>query len=141
VEPVANEAPACRGQDLGALIVLVLLGRFSFAVKEKIHGYAGFEVRNGDGAFVGPWGVMLHFPELAQPLGRFGNLAQQLPGLPERARQVVVLTIGARFNVAYEMYAHAKIAVQLGGLEPRVTSPSQPNGGLSCRWLLSPKSS
>jgi 4-carboxymuconolactone decarboxylase len=30
--------------------------------------YAGFEIRNADGAFVGPWGVMLHFPELAQPV-------------------------------------------------------------------------
>lgn len=74
--------------------------------------YAAFEVRNRDGAFVGPWGVMLHFPELAQPLGRFIDLAQKLPGLSERARQVVILTIGARFNVAYEMYAHARLASQ-----------------------------
>jgi len=76
--------------------------------------YAGFEVRNSDGAFVGPWGVMLHFPELAQPLGRFINLAQQLSGLSERARQVVILTTGARFNVAYEMYAHARLGLRAG---------------------------
>lgn len=76
--------------------------------------YAGFEVRNADGAFVGPWGVMIHFPELAQPLGRFIDLAQKLPGLSERARQVVILTIGARFNVAYEMYAHARLASRAG---------------------------
>lgn len=76
--------------------------------------YAGFEVRDADGAFVGPWGVMLHFPELARPLGRFIDLAQRLPGLSERARQVVVLTIGARFNVAYEMYAHARLASRAG---------------------------
>lgn len=76
--------------------------------------YAGFEVRDGDGAFIGPWGVMLHFPELAEPLGRFINLAQQLPGLSERARQVVILTVGARFNVAYEMYAHARLASRAG---------------------------
>lgn len=76
--------------------------------------YAGFEVRDADGAFTGPWGVMLHFPELARPLGDFINLAQRLPGLSERARQVVVLTIGARFNVAYEMYAHARLASRAG---------------------------
>jgi 4-carboxymuconolactone decarboxylase len=76
--------------------------------------YAGFEVRTTDGAFVGPWGVMLHFPELAQPLGHFIDLVQQLPGLSERARQVVILTIGARFNVAYEMYAHARLASRAG---------------------------
>lgn len=76
--------------------------------------YAGFTVREADGAFVGPWGVMLHFPELAEPLGRFIDLVQKLPGLSERARQVVILTIGARFNVAYEMYAHARLAARAG---------------------------
>lgn len=79
--------------------------------------YAGFEVRDADGAFVGPWGVLLHFPQLAQPLGHFIDLAQKLPGLSERARQVVILTIGARFNVAYEMYAHARLA-SWAGLRP-----------------------
>lgn len=76
--------------------------------------YAGFEVRDTDGAFVGPWGVMLHFPELAEPLARFIDLVQRLPGLSERARHVVVLTIGARFNVAYEMYAHARLGARAG---------------------------
>lgn len=76
--------------------------------------YQGFEVLNPDGAFVGPWGVLLHFPDLAVPLGQFINLAQKLPGLSERARQVVILTIGGRFNVAYELYAHAPLAARAG---------------------------
>jgi 4-carboxymuconolactone decarboxylase len=76
--------------------------------------YQGFEVRDADGAFVGPWGVLLHFPELAEPLGRFVELAQHLPGLSERARQVVILTLGARFNVAYELYAHTPLAERAG---------------------------
>jgi 4-carboxymuconolactone decarboxylase len=76
--------------------------------------YQGFEVRNAEGAFTGPWGVMLHFPDLAVPLGQFINLAQKLPGLSERARQVVILTIGGRFNVAYELYAHAQLATRAG---------------------------
>jgi 4-carboxymuconolactone decarboxylase len=76
--------------------------------------YQGFEVKNADEAFVGPWGVMLHFPDLAVPLGQFINVAQKLPGLSERARQVVILTIGARFNVAYELYAHAPLAARAG---------------------------
>jgi 4-carboxymuconolactone decarboxylase len=76
--------------------------------------YQGFEVRDRDGAFVGPWGVLLHFPDLAEPLGRFVELAQHLPGLSERARQVVILTIGARFNVAYELYAHTPLAERAG---------------------------
>jgi 4-carboxymuconolactone decarboxylase len=51
-------------------------------------------------------GVFLQFPELSKPLIDFINLAQKLPGLSERARQVVILAIGGQFNVAYELYAH-----------------------------------
>ena len=76
--------------------------------------YQGFEVKTAQGAFVGPWGVMLHFTHLAVPLGQFIEAAQKLPGLSERARQVVILTIGARFNVAYELYAHTPLAVRAG---------------------------
>src|SRR5215469_13940816 len=79
--------------------------------------YAGFEVKRPDGAFVGPWGVLMHFPELAAALGRFVDLVQALPGLSERERQVVILTIGARFGSAYEMYAHRALA-ERAGLRP-----------------------
>jgi 4-carboxymuconolactone decarboxylase len=80
----------------------------AFEAMTRGEEYQGFEVKNADGAFTGPWGVMLHFPDLAVPLGQFINLAQKLPGLSERARQVVNVTIGGRFNVAYELYAHAR---------------------------------
>jgi 4-carboxymuconolactone decarboxylase len=89
----------------------------AFAKATEAEEYQGFEVRDEQGAFVGPWGVLLHFPELAEPLARFVTLAQQLPGLSERARQVVILTIGARFNVAYELYAHTPLA-ERAGLRP-----------------------
>jgi hypothetical protein len=29
--------------------------------------YSGFEVRNPEGAYIGPWGVFLQFPELSKP--------------------------------------------------------------------------
>jgi 4-carboxymuconolactone decarboxylase len=86
--------------------------------------YQGFEVKNPDGAFVGPWGVMLHFPDLAVPLGQFIDLAQKLPGLSERARQVVILTIGGRFNVAYELYAHTPLAARAGLLPDQIAALS-----------------
>ena len=76
--------------------------------------YQGFEVKDSEGAFTGPWGVMLHFPGLAVPLGQFITLAQKLPGLSARARQAIILTIGGRLNVAYELYAHAPLAARAG---------------------------
>lgn len=86
----------------------------AFEAMTREEEYQGFDVKNADGAFTGPWGVMLHFPDLAVPLGQFIDLAQKLPGLSERARQAVILTIGGRFNVAYELYAHAALAARAG---------------------------
>jgi 4-carboxymuconolactone decarboxylase len=86
----------------------------AFEASTRAVEYQGFEVKNAEGAFVGPWGVMLHFPDLALPLGRFIGLAQRLDGISERARQVVILTVGGRFNVAYELYAHTPLAARAG---------------------------
>ena len=86
----------------------------SFEQMTQAEEYQGFEVRNSDGAFVGPWGVMLHFPDLAVPLGRFIGMAQKLDGVSEQARQAVILTIGGRFNAAYELYAHTPLALRAG---------------------------
>ena len=89
-----------------------MYGSFEKMVQAK--EYSGFEVRNPDGAYIGPWGVFLQFPELSKPLIEFINLAQKLPGLSERARQVVILAIGGQFNVAYELYAHDPLAARAG---------------------------
>lgn len=86
----------------------------AFEQATRAEEYQGFTVRNDEGAFVGPWGVMLHFPELAIPVGRFIDLCQDLPGLTERARQVVILTIAGELHSAYELYAHAILAAKAG---------------------------
>jgi 4-carboxymuconolactone decarboxylase len=87
----------------------------SFEKATQAEEYQGFEVRNADGAFVGPWGVMLHFAELATPLGRFIDLVQNLDGVSERARQVVILTIGGRLNL---VAADVAAALTRGGPGP-----------------------
>lgn len=89
-----------------------LYDRFEAMVADD--AYSGFEVKRPDGAYTGPWGVLIHFPGLAGALGRFVDLAQQLPGLSERERQVVILTIGARLGSAYELYAHQALAARAG---------------------------
>ena len=86
----------------------------SFEKMVQAREYSGFEVRNPEGAYIGPWGVFVQFPELSKPLIDFINLAQKLPGLSERARQVVILAIGGQFNVAYELYAHDPLALSAG---------------------------
>ncbi|MFJ4654427.1 hypothetical protein ACIP5Y_24420 [Nocardia sp. NPDC088792] len=68
--------------------------------------YRGPEATDSDGAFVGPWSVLLRFPDLARPLSEFIALTPRLPGLSERVRQVVILTVGAHFGVADRLSAH-----------------------------------
>lgn len=86
----------------------------AFAESTQDEEYQGFEVRRPDGAFVGPWGVLVHFPDLAAPLAQFVSRVQRLTAVSERIRQVVILTIGGRFNSAYELYAHKVLATRAG---------------------------
>ena len=39
----------------------------SFEKMVQAREYSGFEVRNPEGAYIGPWGVFLQFPELSKP--------------------------------------------------------------------------
>lgn len=41
--------------------------------------------------------MILQFPELAAPLGRFIDLVQNIDGVSERALQVIILTIGGQY--------------------------------------------
>ncbi|WP_428338458.1 carboxymuconolactone decarboxylase family protein [Mycobacterium sp.] len=75
---------------------------------------AGFQAKNGDGAFLGPWSVLMNFPALATGLGQFVSAVENMRGLSDRARQVVILTVGGHLNAAYELYAHSAIGAHAG---------------------------
>ncbi|HWC78834.1 MAG TPA: carboxymuconolactone decarboxylase family protein [Pseudonocardiaceae bacterium] len=79
--------------------------------------FAGMVTKQPDGAFLGPFAVMLHFPAAGEALARFCAEVSALPGLSPTARQVVILTVGGRQNAAYELYAHT-IAAHGAGLRP-----------------------
>ena len=75
---------------------------------------AGYEILRPDGTFLGPWSVLLHFPDVADGLGQFASAVGKMQALSPDARQVVVLTVGGHFNAAYEIYAHATLGAQQG---------------------------
>lgn len=78
--------------------------------------FAGMTVQQADGAFIGPFGVLLHFPAAGTALARYaGAVSAALTPLPPSVRQVVILTVGGRLNAAYELYAHT-IAGRRAGL-------------------------
>jgi 4-carboxymuconolactone decarboxylase len=79
--------------------------------------FNGMTTKQPDGSFIGPWAVMLHFPRAGAALGEFCRAVSALPGLSPSAKQVVILTVGGRYNTAYELYAHT-IAARAAGLRP-----------------------
>lgn len=78
--------------------------------------FTGMTVQRADGAFLGPFAVMLHFPAAGTALAQYCRaISAALGPLSPSTRQVVILTVGARLNAAYELYAHT-IAARRAGL-------------------------
>jgi alkylhydroperoxidase family enzyme len=73
-----------------------------------------FTTMDDSGALIGPFPAMLRFPELAKPLLEWFTSVTGGSVLPTRAREVAILTIGARYGAAYELYSHSRIALAVG---------------------------
>ncbi len=71
-----------------------------------------FITRNKEGAFLGPWNALLHAPNIGYPTWQLTKAMAKEEKLPQKVRQVVILTVGAHFKAAYEIYAHIGLARQ-----------------------------
>jgi 4-carboxymuconolactone decarboxylase len=78
--------------------------------------FKGFVSKRPDGALVGPFNPMLHFPQYGQAAWDYTK-ALTSSTLPKPAHEVAILVVGARFNSRYELYAHEHVAAN-GGLDP-----------------------
>ena len=72
--------------------------------------FNAFKVLAGDGALMGPWNPWLHEPGIGKAIWDLTLALTASAVLPDNVRQVVILTVGAYFNAAYEIYAHIAIA-------------------------------
>ena len=77
-------------------------------------GFTAFRTTREDGALLGPWGVFLHEPAVGQAHYDVIETLTGLKRLPEPAKQVAILVVGAHFKAAYELYAHSATAVDEG---------------------------
>ncbi len=68
-----------------------------------------------DGALIGPYTAMLHFPRYGVPALQFIAAVNSNSQLPATVRETAILTVGAAFNSQYELYAH-EIMGQVVGL-------------------------
>jgi 4-carboxymuconolactone decarboxylase len=74
----------------------------------------GFVSSRPDGALVGPFNPMLHFPAFGKPAWDYVAALINNAKLPKPVREVAILVTGARFTSRYELYAHEHVAEAVG---------------------------
>ncbi len=74
-----------------------------------------FVYQDSRGALIGPFPFFLYDPNASQTfLDLIGGMVKL--GLPPDARDTTILTVGARFQAAYELYSHTAGSVKAGVL-------------------------
>jgi alkylhydroperoxidase family enzyme len=92
-------------------------------MREGIAGhFNAFKVEREDGALMGPWNPWLHEPVIGKAIWDLTLAMTAQASLPDNIRQLVILVVGARFDAAYEIYAHIAVAEREGMAEQRLAT-------------------
>ena len=75
---------------------------------------SGFQAETFDNKLIGPFNAMLRSPLIAKALMGVTAAEGEHTSLSERVRQVVILTTGAVWRAAYELYAHTAVGQKAG---------------------------
>jgi alkylhydroperoxidase family enzyme len=84
--------------------------------------FGGFKAVREDGALMGPWNPWLHEPGIGKAIWDLTMAMTANATLPDAIRQIVILVVGARYDAAYEIYAHIAIAEREGMKPERLAS-------------------
>src|ERR1700752_5261421 len=84
--------------------------------------FNAFKVLRDDGALMGPWNPWLHEPAIGKAIWDLTLAMTAGASLSDPVRQVVILVVGARFDAAYEIYAHIAVAEREGMKAERLAS-------------------
>jgi alkylhydroperoxidase family enzyme len=76
--------------------------------------FNAFKVEREDGALMGPWNPWLHEPGIGKAIWDLTLAMTANAVLPDNVRQVAILVVGARYDAAYEIYAHIAVAEREG---------------------------
>jgi alkylhydroperoxidase family enzyme len=77
--------------------------------------FNAFKVEREDGALMGPWNPWLHEPAIGKAIWDLTLAMTANAVLPDNVRQIAILVVGARYDAAYELYAHVAVA-ERGGM-------------------------
>jgi len=75
---------------------------------------SGFQAETADEKLIGPFNAMLRSPAISQALMGVTAAEGTHTALSEKVRQVIILTVGAVWNAAYELYAHIAVGRKAG---------------------------
>src|SRR5476649_145828 len=76
--------------------------------------FNAFKVERDDGALMGPWNPWLHEPAIGKAIWDLTLAMTANATLPDNVRQIAILVVCARFDAAYEIYAHISVAEREG---------------------------
>ena len=85
-------------------------------------GFIDFARTREDGALLGPWSMFLHEPPVGQARYVVVAVITAMKWLPPAAKQVAIIVVGAQFNAAYALYAHAATAADEGMMPAEVVT-------------------
>ncbi len=78
---------------------------------------SGFQADTTGGSLIGPFNPLLYSPKLGQAFMDLLAAEREHTSLDAKVREVVILTVGAVWRSAYELYAHRAVAAK-AGLDP-----------------------
>lgn len=77
-------------------------------------GPQAYDLTAPDGSLVGPFGLMLQAPHVGEPLQELGAAVRFETSLPDRAREIAILTVASVTGSDFERYAHERIGRMVG---------------------------
>ena len=94
---------------------------------------SGFQAKAPDGRLLGPFNSLLYGPEVGQAYLDYFTAEKKNTSLSPRVHEIVILTVGAAWNSAYELYAHTAVAKTVDLSEEIIQAiiAGQTPGGLS----------
>ena len=86
---------------------------------------SGFQAELPDGRLIGPFNAFLYSPALGWGFNEWIDAETQHTSLSTSVRQVIILTVGAAWHAAYELYAHAAVGKTAGLSDAVLTAIAQ----------------
>ena len=75
---------------------------------------SGFKASTGNGRLLGPFNPLLYSPMIGQGFLEYLSAERKHTSLSAEVREVIILSVGAVWRSAYELYAHAVVADKAG---------------------------